>query len=79
MIDDIHLDGKKRLQEEFFHTFNALFESHKQIVLTSDRTPSEMEGLAPRLVSRFEWGLVTELNRPDIETRTAILRKKRNL
>ena len=77
LIDDIHfLDGKKRLQEEFFHTFNALFESHKQIVLTSDRTPSEMEGLAPRLVSRFEWGLVTELNRPDIETRTAILRKK---
>jgi chromosomal replication initiator protein len=77
LIDDIHfLDGKKRLQEEFFHTFNALFESHKQIVLTSDRTPSEMEGLAPRLVSRFEWGLVTELNRPDVETRTAILRKK---
>lgn len=77
LIDDIQfLDGKNRLQEEFFHTFNTLFESHKQIVLTSDRSPSEMDGLAPRLISRFEWGLVTELIRPDIETRTAILRKK---
>ena len=77
LIDDIQfLDGKNRLQEEFFHTFNSLFESHKQIIMTSDRTPSEMEGLAPRLVSRFEWGLVTELIKPDIETRTAILRKK---
>lgn len=77
MIDDIQfLDGKARLQEEFFHTFNTLFESHKQIVLTSDRTPSEMAGLAPRLISRFEWGLVTELGKPDVETRTAILRKK---
>jgi chromosomal replication initiator protein len=77
MIDDIQfLDGKPKIQEEFFHTFNALFESHKQIVLTSDRTPSEMAGLAPRLISRFEWGLVTELGKPDVETRTAILRKK---
>ena len=77
MIDDIQfLDGKARLQEEFFHTFNALFESHKQIIMTSDRTPSEMAGLAPRLISRFEWGLVTELGKPDVETRTAILRKK---
>ena len=80
MIDDIQfLDGKVRIQEEFFHTFNTLFESHKQIVLTSDRTPSEMAGLAPRLISRFEWGLVTELGKPDIETRTAILRKKAEL
>ncbi len=80
MIDDIQfLDGKARIQEEFFHTFNTLFESHKQIVLTSDRTPSEMAGLAPRLISRFEWGLVTELGKPDVETRTAILRKKAEL
>ena len=80
MIDDIQfLDGKARIQEEFFHTFNTLFESHKQIVLTSDRTPSEMAGLAPRLISRFEWGLVTELGKPDVETRTAILRKKSEL
>ena len=80
MIDDIQfLDGKSRLQEEFFHTFNTLFENHKQIVLTSDRTPSEMAGLAPRLISRFEWGLVTELGQPDVETRTAILRKKAEL
>ena len=77
LIDDIQfLDGKNRLQEEFFHTFNTLFEGHKQIVLTSDRTPSEMSGLAPRLISRFEWGLVTELIKPDVETRTAILRRK---
>jgi len=77
MIDDIQfLDGKQRLQEEFFHTFNTLFENHKQIIMTSDRTPSELAGLEKRLVSRFEWGLVTELSKPDVETRTAILRKK---
>ncbi len=80
MIDDIQfLDGKQRLQEEFFHTFNSLFEGHRQIILTSDRTPSELAGLAPRLISRFEWGLVTELSKPDVETRTAILRKKAEL
>ena len=77
LIDDIHfLAGKERMQEEFFHTFNAIFENHKQIVMTSDRPAGELSGLAPRLVSRFEWGLVVELENPDIETRVAILRKK---
>ena len=78
LIDDIHfLAGKERLQEEFFHTFNALYDNHKQIVLTCDRPASEIPGLEHRLVSRFEWGLVTELELPDVETRIAILRKKR--
>ena len=77
LIDDIHfLAGKERIQEEFFHTFNALFDSHKQIVMTSDRPASEISGLEQRLVSRFEWGLVTELEPPDFETRVAILRNK---
>jgi chromosomal replication initiator protein len=77
LIDDIHfLAGKDRMQEEFFHTFNAIFENHKQIVMTSDRPAGELSGLAPRLVSRFEWGLVVELESPDVETRVAILRKK---
>ena len=77
LIDDIHfLGGKERMQEEFFHTFNALFDSHKQIVMTCDRPASEIPGLEHRLVSRFEWGLVTELETPDVETRIAILRKK---
>jgi chromosomal replication initiator protein len=77
LIDDIHfLGGKERMQEEFFHTFNALFDNHKQLVLTCDRPASEIPGLEHRLVSRFEWGLVTELESPDIETRIAILRKK---
>lgn len=77
LIDDIHfLAGKERLQEEFFHTFNALFDAHKQIIMTSDRPASEISGLEQRLVSRFEWGLVTELEAPDMETRLAILRNK---
>ena len=77
LIDDIHfLAGKERMQEEFFHTFNTLFDAHKQIVMTSDRPASEITGLEQRLVSRFEWGLVTELEPPDLETRIAILRHK---
>jgi len=77
LIDDIQfLGGKERMQDEFFHTFNSLFDGHKQIVLSSDRPAAEIANLESRLVSRFEWGLVTELQPPALETRIAIVKKK---